>query len=145
VQAGPDLDAEVGYGVADGTCAADGPRGTVEGGEEAVSSGVDFLAAESLEEPPDVRVMVLQQATPPAVAELVGPLRGADDVGEQDRGQAPVGYRGAARSGEELLDLIKDRVGVPQVGQGVRAGQQNVPGNLFRSWLGAWGSGILGR
>src|SRR5204863_2275452 len=128
VQAGPDLDAEVGYGIADRTCATDGPRRAVEGGEEAVPSRVDLQAAEPLEEPPDVRVMVLQQVTPPAVAELSGPVRGADDVGEQDRGQAPVGYRGPARPGEELLDLIKGRVGVPQVRQGFRAGQQNVPG-----------------
>src|SRR5439155_15678119 len=110
VQAGPDLDAEAGYGIADGTCATDGPRRAVEGGEEAVSGRVDLHAAEPLEEPPDVRVMVLQQGPPPEVAELAGPVRGADDVGEQDRGQAPVGPRGAARPGEELLALIAGRL-----------------------------------
>ncbi len=130
VQARPDLDAEVGYGIADGTCAADGPRRPVDGGEEAVSSGVDLHAAESLEEPPDVRVMVLQQVMLSAVAELVGPVRGADDVGEQDRGQAPVGYRGAARPGEELLDLIKDKP------QGSYPGglRPCPPGELNRRW-----------
>ena len=73
VQAGPDLDAEAGYRIADGACATDGPGRPVEGGEEAVAGGVDLHAAEPLKEPPHLRVMILQQVTPPAVTQPPGP------------------------------------------------------------------------
>ena len=75
VQAGPDLQAESGYGVADGTSAMDGPGGAVEGGEEPITGGIDLDAAKPRKEPPDMCVMVLQQVPPPPVTEPAGPIR----------------------------------------------------------------------
>jgi hypothetical protein len=43
---------------------------------------------------------------------LAGSLRGADDVGEAHRGQHPVGRDRWAHTGEELLDLIDQGIGV---------------------------------
>jgi hypothetical protein len=69
------------------------PAPPVEGGEEAVPSGVDLHAAESLEEPPDVRVMVLQQAAATAgVAEYTSNRR------HQDRNRSSPAYEGATSS-----------------------------------------------
>ena len=74
VQAGPDLQAEFGYGVADGTGAMDSPGRAVEGGEEPITGGIDLDAAEPAKEPPDMRVMILQQIPPPPVTEPACPI-----------------------------------------------------------------------
>jgi hypothetical protein len=50
-------------------------------------------------------------ARPRRVAELLAPLGGADEVGDEDRvSTRSVGAAG--RAGEELLDLVEDLVGV---------------------------------
>ena len=96
MHAGSDLDAEVGYGIADGTCATDGPRRTVEGGEEPVPGRVDLHAAEPLEEPPDVRVMVLQQRKRAAIA--AGVAEYTSNRRHQDRNRSSPAYEGATTS-----------------------------------------------
>ena len=53
-------------------------------------------------------------------------LGGADDVGEHHRREDAVGVVGAARAGDELLDLVKQRVGVAREVDVVVAGQLQV-------------------
>jgi hypothetical protein len=57
-------------------------------------------------------VVAVEQITPAPVAQRDGPLRSADDVGEHDRGQDPIGLLAAARAREEFLDLVEDGIGV---------------------------------
>ncbi len=80
--------------------------------DESVTGGVDFAPAESLQFVADDGVVVVQQVAPPVVAEQGGPLGGADDVGEHDRGEQALGVRDAAHAGDELLDLVEHRRGV---------------------------------
>ena len=61
--------------------------------------------------------MLVEHISPAAVTELVGQLRGPDDVGEEHRGQAAVGIRCPLRAGQELLDYVEQRVGVADVRQ----------------------------
>ena len=83
VQAGADLEVELPDRVPDCTRTADRPRGPVEGGEESVAGDPDLLAAEPLQMVSDERVMLVEECCPAPVAELGGPLGGADDVGEE--------------------------------------------------------------
>ena len=61
---------------------------------------------------PDDGVMPLQQLAPAPVAELGRLLGRADDVREEDRREHAVGLRPAARAGQELLDLVDNRIGI---------------------------------
>src|SRR5438874_1031232 len=49
---------------------------------------------------------------PPLVAKLAGPIRRSNDVGEDDRLEAPFRRSAPAYAGEEFLDLLDDGVGV---------------------------------
>ena len=112
VDARTDVDAELPQRVADRERAADGARRTVERGEEPVAGGVDLAAAKPLELAPNRGVVRAEELAPAAIAELHGPLRRADDVGEENRGEDAVGLRGGPRPGHELLDLVRERVDV---------------------------------
>ncbi len=56
--------------------------------------------------------MRLQQVTPAAVTDLRCALGGSDDVGQQHGRQHAVGFRASSDSGQKLLDLVDDLVGV---------------------------------
>ena len=70
-------------------------------------------------------VVLLQQLAPGAVAELCGPRRCADDVGEEDGGEHTVRLGLARRTfvdfGEKPLELRKEPVLVPDQGTEVPA------------------------
>jgi len=51
-----------------------------------------------------------------------GPLGGANDVGEHDRGQYPLCVGAAAHAGDKFLDFVEHRRGVADPVQGIGAG-----------------------
>ena len=65
----------------------DRPRGPVEGGEEAVPSGVALLAAEERQLPAYKRMVAGEQLPPRLIAERRDSLRRADQVSEHQRRQ----------------------------------------------------------
>jgi hypothetical protein len=67
--------------------------------------------------------MLVEQLSPPMVAERRRPLGGADDVREQHRGQHPFEVGTAPLAGEELLDVVEQRLGVTDPEHVVRAGE----------------------
>jgi hypothetical protein len=71
--------------------------------------------------------MLVEHISPAAVTELVGQLRGPDDVGEEHRGQAAVGIRCPLRAGQEFLDHVEQGVGVANVRQFVATGKLGAP------------------
>jgi hypothetical protein len=71
----------------DGERAAPACLRASERSEEAVASGVDLMAAEALQLPPDLGVMTTLQGLPPPIPELGRDFARADDVGEQQGGQ----------------------------------------------------------
>ena len=103
--------------------------GAVEGGEEPVARGVDLAAPEAAELAADEVVVSLEEVAPAAIPEGGGLLRGADDVGEEDGGEHPVGLGAVPDAGQELLDLVEDRVRVVRPGQVIDAGQLDEPGS----------------
>ena len=82
VQPGPDLQADAGQLLPDGSCAADRPAWAIEGGQDAVASGLDESALELLDHAAGELVVHGQDLAPAPVAKLSGPIGGADDVGE---------------------------------------------------------------
>ena len=109
-------------GVLDSSCAADGARRPVEGREEAVTGGIDLVAAEPFELPADSRVMALEKLAPTPVPHRGGPLCRADDVGEEDRREHPIWLRTPPRTGQELLHLVEDLVLVAEERQMIVTG-----------------------
>jgi hypothetical protein len=55
--------------------------------------------------------MHVQQLTPASVAQPRSLLGGANNVSEQHGGQHPRGLGDAADTGDELLDLVQDKLG----------------------------------
>src|SRR5207253_2135399 len=80
--------------------------------EEAVAHRLDRATAMTLELATHQRVVALDQLPPAAVAKARGGFRGTDDVGEHHRRQHAIDRRNVALAGEELLDLVDNRVGV---------------------------------
>jgi hypothetical protein len=74
-----DLDAERAHRIADRTRAADRSGRAVEGREEAVAGGVDFVAAEPRELAPNLGMVRLQEVAPGAVSQLGRSGGRADD------------------------------------------------------------------
>src|SRR5439155_9378777 len=58
-------------------------------------------------------IVLVEQLTPSAVAQVADMLAGAHDVGEQDGGQYSFRFRHVAHTRQELLDLICHAVGSP--------------------------------
>lgn len=110
MQAGTD-DAEIAHGVPKGGGAADGPSGTVEGGQDAVAGELHHSASEALDVATGHLVVLVEEVLPAPIAQLTGPLRRRDDVGEQDRGENPVVLDAPANARQELLDLADHRLG----------------------------------
>jgi hypothetical protein len=76
---------------------------------------------EALELAPNLGIVPAEQLLPPLVAELDRSLRGVDDVGEQHSGQDALDRRQRPDTGEELLDLVEQGVGVVREEQVVGA------------------------
>ena len=74
-----------------------------------------FLAPKAHELPAHERVMARQKLAPGGVAQLRSALGRTDDVREQDRRQHTIRILDALLAGDELLDLIEDRVVVSDV------------------------------
>src|SRR5579875_2928765 len=100
-----DLDPEHPHGVDDRVRARDGRTRAGKGGDETVPGSVDFATAEPVELTSDDGVVVVEQVSPPAVAERRSVLSGSGDVGEHDRGEYPLGVEAAPHPGDEFLDL----------------------------------------
>src|SRR5207302_8312853 len=92
VQARADVKAQPGQILADGARAADSTRRTVEAREKAVSRGVELDPAVTGQLITDARVMLREQLSPAAVAELRSLCRRADEIGEGHRRQDAVGF-----------------------------------------------------
>jgi hypothetical protein len=82
VRPGPDLQADAGQLLPNGGCAADRPAWAIEGGQDAVASGLDESALEFLDHAAGELVVHSQDLAPAPIAKLSGPIGGADDVGE---------------------------------------------------------------
>jgi hypothetical protein len=119
----PNLDAEHPGCVDKGVGARDRGAGAGEGRDESVTGGVHFEAAEPFEFVTHDGVVVVQQVPPSAVAEHRGALGRADDVGEHDGGEHPLGAETAPHASDELLDLVEHRCAVAGPIQGVGAGK----------------------
>jgi hypothetical protein len=108
--------------------------------------------------------MPLEERHPRLVAEDVGAIRGAHDVAEHDRGEDAIVLRRRPDAGQELLDLVDDRIGVPGVGQVVDArelhelapgmcaaryrawpGSRKASSRRWRTSVGTWIAGRIGR
>src|SRR5680860_392325 len=128
VQADPDLQAQARSRVADGTAAADRARRPVEGGQKAIPHRLHFAALERLQLVADGRVVSIEEVLPPTIAEGRRSFGGADDVGEHDGGEDPVGIGPDPHPGQELSNLLDDDVGITDPGEVIVAGQFDVPG-----------------
>ena len=103
--------------------AANGVRATVEGGEEPVAHRLDLATAVALEGGPDEGVVVVGQLAPRPRPQP-GSLRSrVDNVGEQDRCQCHVAFGSLVAAGEELLDLVDERVAVTREEEVIIAGE----------------------
>lgn len=131
MQPGPDRQAIVVGPIANGAgAAADRAGGPIEGGQKAVASCLDLVASVATEFMTDGRIVPGQHVAPAPVTQL-GSTRGrADDIGEQYGDQDAVrrrtladAGRTLADAGKELLDLIQNRVLVPDPGKMVNAGK----------------------
>ena len=69
MDAGADLDPECAHGIGDLECAADAARWTVERREESVPGVVDLASTEACELLADDRMVSLEGAPPPVIAE----------------------------------------------------------------------------
>src|SRR5215211_3599369 len=121
VNAGADFEAELGDGIDRAMSAGDGPRRTVEGGEESVAGAANLPAAVAGKLGADGGVVGVQQGAPAAVTELGRARGGLDDVREEDGREDTLGRRVDTTLGEEALHPVGHcRVAV---NAGIRRGQ----------------------
>src|SRR6478736_3272571 len=92
VQSAPDLQAKWAERVPDRSGAPDRPRRAVEDRKEAVASGLDLAAPESLELRPCRAIVGDEQGTPSLIAHLGSPSCRLDDVGEEDGGKDSIRF-----------------------------------------------------
>ena len=112
METGSNLDTQAADLVAQRRRRADRSAGTVECGQDPVSSLLDQPTSRGLDLPNGHLVVQVQQLAPSAVAELPGAKGRIDDVGEQNRSQHPVGLGGRADPRQELLDRIEGHLRV---------------------------------
>lgn len=121
-----DAEAQLPDGITDGAGAADGPRGTVERREEPIACRVDFTTPEALELLADDQVMLCDEVSPAAVAQVCCPLCGADDVGEQHGDEHAIWFGRVAHAREPPRDCFDQRMDVPRLGEMIDALQLDV-------------------
>ena len=83
---------------------------------------------EPIELTADDAIVCIEEIPPGPVTQLRCPLRGADDVGEEDRGKDAVRVGTVACAGEELLDLVDVGVAVAREDHVVVARKLDEPG-----------------
>ncbi len=129
VRSDANLDSELVGGAGDRQRTAQRARGgTVEGGQKAVAHRLDRAPAVAVELGAHALIVLGEQIAPGAVAEP-GRARGRiDDVGEHDRQQRPGRLDAAAVAGEELLDLLENRVAVAEEGKRIDPVELDVAG-----------------
>src|SRR4029077_2706225 len=110
VQPGPHVKAQGPDPVPDRAGALDCAGGAVEGGEEAVAQRLDLTAAEPIELAARELVVAFDQLSPTPVPCLGGALGRVNDVGEHHRRKHSVEGPGVARSGQEFLHLVENRL-----------------------------------
>jgi hypothetical protein len=106
MKTGPDLQAECAKRAADRTGTTDRPGRTVKRGQETVARVLHLATPEPVQFFANDGVVARKQFAPTAVAETTGKLCGLDEVGEQDRGQQPIGGWWSVMTGKERLDGI---------------------------------------
>ena len=109
VQSAADLEAKWPERVPDRSGTPDRPGRAVEDRKEAVASGLDLAASESLELRPRRAVVGDEQGTPSLIADLGRPSCRLDEVGEEDGGKDSIRFVAGADAREKLLDLGKQR------------------------------------
>jgi hypothetical protein len=114
MQARPDLNPERPHRRSDGLRTTNRPRGAIEPGHEAVTSGVDLDTAMDRQLTSHQCVVSLQQVSPSPIAKRCRAVGGSHDVSEENSRQDPIGVGCLMRAGEELLDLVGNRVVVVQ-------------------------------
>jgi hypothetical protein len=83
------VDADLAGRVADRDAAANRAGRAVEGGEDAVTGVLLFVAREAHQLMAHGVIVAVEQRTPGTIADCCGAFSGADDVGEQQRGFRP--------------------------------------------------------
>jgi hypothetical protein len=90
VQSATDLDAQAPEPIAEREGTSDRSGGPIERSEQPISRGFHERASVSSNLPLGKPIVRIEDVSPTLIAELGGPLRRADDVGEQDRRQHTV-------------------------------------------------------
>ncbi len=97
-----------------GPCLRSHPRPDVHGDPaEAVASNIGLVSTKPLELGTHQAIERFKQVTPAAIPEFCGLLGRAHDIHEENGGEQPVGLRAVPDAGQELLDLVQDRVLIP--------------------------------
>jgi hypothetical protein len=112
VNARTDVEAEPAYRVDDGRRTSHRSGRPIERREEPVARGLDLTSAPAVELASDGLVVAIDEPLPCTVTDLDGACGRSGDVGEQHGREHAVGFGPSAGSGQEVLDLVRDRVGV---------------------------------
>jgi hypothetical protein len=112
VHANPGREPDTSQVVTESAGAADRATRPVEGGQEAIAGGVDLASTEPCQVPAHDRVVLVEERAPAGVTECGGSRGGIHDVGEENGGELSVRIWRGSSSGEELLDLAHDLIGV---------------------------------
>src|SRR3974377_2365357 len=88
------------------------PGRAIKGRQCAISGVLNNAASEALDLAKDSGVLRVEKLFPLPVTQTCQVFGGSDDVGEHDRGKYPIRTRSMANTGQELLDLLDDSVGV---------------------------------
>jgi hypothetical protein len=92
-------------GVSDPACASDRSGWAVEGGEDAVSSRVDFATSELDKLPPHDPIELLESVSPASVAQRHDSLAGCHEVDEEDCEKHTIHLSLVGRAREEFFDF----------------------------------------
>ena len=107
-----DVEAELAYRVDDGRRTSHRSGRAVERRQEPVARGLDLTSAPAVELASDGLVVAIDELFSRAVTDLGRACGRPGDVGEQHRREHAVGLGPSAGPGQEVLDLVRDRVGV---------------------------------
>jgi hypothetical protein len=81
---------------------------SIESGQNAVASRLDFMSAEAIEVASDCGVMSIKQIAPTAVAECSRFLGRSNDIRKENRSEHPIDDDRRAHAGQEFLDGIRN-------------------------------------
>ena len=132
VHPSPDLHPDRRHIADHGEGAPDGGHRPIEGREEPVPRRRHLPPAEPLELGAHQSVMLIEHVAPRAIPHLRGHRRRVDDVGEQQGREHAIGIGAGARPGQELLDLVEQRVDALREREMVGSRQLDEPRPLDR-------------